>query len=172
LGRLAYCTYIFTTAIEQFHHMPYPNLFDATTTQNLLLRIASLQPTDKAHWGKMSVSQMLAHVNLTFQGALNPNPKRPPLPLRLLLQLLVKKQLVNDKPFKKKSQTASELIVKHQPDFATELQKLQQYLQQVSEDGGAQFAYRRHPAFGAFTQQEWSTMLYKHLDHHLQQFGR
>jgi hypothetical protein len=152
--------------------MSFPNLFDATAAQPLHQRVASLQATDRALWGKMNVSQMLAHVNLTFQGALDPNPKRPPLPLRLLLQLLVKKQLVNDKPYKKGSQTAPELIVKHQPDFATELQKLQQYLQQVTADGGAQFANRRHPAFGAFTQQEWSTMLYKHTDHHLQQFGR
>ena len=28
-----------------------------------------------------------------------------------------------------------------------------------------------HPAFGYFTREQWGQMQYKHLDHHLRQFG-
>jgi hypothetical protein len=28
-----------------------------------------------------------------------------------------------------------------------------------------------HPFFGPMTQQEWETLMWKHLDHHLRQFG-
>ena len=28
-----------------------------------------------------------------------------------------------------------------------------------------------HPIFGAFTHQQWGQLQYKHLDHHLRQFG-
>ena len=37
------------------------SLFDIETTQEVLQRIAKLDNTKKAQWGKMSVDQMLKH---------------------------------------------------------------------------------------------------------------
>lgn len=152
--------------------MPFPNIFDPTTAQPLLDRLAQLQPTDRPQWGQMTASQMVAHLNTTFAAATNPHPRRPPLPLRLMLGLFFKKMMVNDKPFPRSLRTAPEMIIRYQPDMEAEKARLLAYLQQIQADGGAQFDNKTHPAFGYYTRQEWSNMLYKHMDHHLKQFGK
>ena len=43
------------------------NLFEPTVAADIISRIEKLQPTSQAQWGRMNVSQMLAHCNGPLQ---------------------------------------------------------------------------------------------------------
>ena len=43
------------------------SVFERNSVDEILNRIDKLNPDTKAQWGKMSVSQMLAHCNVTYE---------------------------------------------------------------------------------------------------------
>ena len=58
-----------------------------------------------------------------------------------------------------------------QRDFLLEQAELKLKLLQFSKGGDAQCTRHPHPFFGALSPQDWSRGMYKHMDHHLRQFG-
>ena len=113
---------------------------------------------------------MMAHCS----GALDMATGRLILP-RLLIGRIIgpfaKPIFTNEKPFGKSSPTDKKLIVSDQRDFAHEQQQLKQKVHQFYQGGEEQCNRHPHPFFGALTPQQWSRGMYKHLDHHLRQFG-
>ncbi len=81
--------------------MQLPNIYSQTDSLTLINRINQLTPNTAAQWGKMSVAQMLAHCNVSFEMAHNDDFKKSSPFLRFILKNLVKGGLVNDKPLKK-----------------------------------------------------------------------
>ncbi|HVM76234.1 MAG TPA: DUF1569 domain-containing protein [Candidatus Saccharimonadales bacterium] len=146
------------------------NLFDNDSVSEILARIDKLQPTSTAHWGKMNVTQMLAHCSACMDmatGQLN----LPRAFIGRILGPLVKPIYTNEKPFSKNSPTAKELLRADAGDFPREQEQLRAKVQQFFGGGEAKCTRHPHPFFGALTPQEWSRGSYKHLDHHLRQFG-
>jgi len=146
------------------------NLFDNDSVSEILARIDKLQPTSTAHWGKMNVTQMLAHCSACMDmatGQLN----LPRAFIGRILGPLVKPIYTNEKPFSKNSPTAKELVRADARDFPREQEQLRAKVQQFFGGGEAKCTRHPHPFFGALTPQEWSRGSYKHLDHHLRQFG-
>ena len=88
-----------------------------------------------------------------------------------VLGRFVKPIYINEKPFKRNSPTAKELVFSNPCDFLREQEQLRAKVQQFHEGGEAQCTRHPHPFFGAVTPQEWSRGTYKHLDHQLRQFG-
>jgi hypothetical protein len=147
------------------------NCFDPQVTAELIARINQLQPTSPALWGKMSVDQMLAHCNVAYEMALTDiHPKPNPL-MRFLLKSFVKKGVVNEVPYKKNLPTAPVFRIKSGKDFAEEKTRLIAFLQQTQALGAAHFEGKDSLSFGPMTATDWNNQFYKHLDHHLQQFG-
>lgn len=151
--------------------MQLSNIYSQSGSQVLINRINQLNPSTAAQWGKMNVSQMLAHCNISFEMAHNDNFKKSSPFLRFILKNLVKGGFVNDKPLKKNSSTAPELIVNTEKNFAHEKQALVSYLNKTVELGENHFNGKDHPGFGVMSSSEWNMFLGKHLDHHLTQFG-
>jgi hypothetical protein len=79
--------------------------------------------------------------------------------------------LQNEKPYKKNSQTAPEFLVKADKDFNKEKQRLINYINKTQQLGENYFEGKESHSFGKLTSVEWNNMFYKHLDHHLTQFG-
>jgi hypothetical protein len=52
--------------------MKMQNVFDAKEAQQYIDRINQLTPETQRKWGKMSVSQMLAHCNVAYSLAFEP----------------------------------------------------------------------------------------------------
>ena len=76
--------------------------------------------------------------------------------------------LYNDQPFKKHLPTDKSFIMKEIKDFELEKKKLLDMLNRFTE---ANMIDEPHPFFGKLTKEQWSKGTWKHLDHHLQQFG-
>ena len=146
------------------------NLFESETTNEILSRIDALQPTAPRQWGKMDVAQMLAHCSAALGMATGEN-NLPRLFIGRIIGPMAKPLFTNEKPFSKNNPTAKELVFSNPCDFARERHQLRAKVQQFFEGGEAKCSRHPHPFFGRLTPQEWSRGMYKHLDHHLRQFG-
>jgi transposase InsO family protein len=63
------------------------------------------------------------------------------------------------------------LVVSDSRDFSLEQRRLKDCVREFHQGGEAKCTRHPHPFFGNLTPQEWSRGMYKHLDHHLRQFG-
>ena len=78
--------------------------------------------------------------------------------------------MYNEKLWKKNMPTTRQFKVEDEMDFAKEKKAL---LGLINDFYATRDLKERksHPAFGHFTYEQWGQMQYKHLDHHLRQFG-
>ena len=146
------------------------SIFEPESYKELIDRIDLLSPETQRKWGKMQVAQMLHHCQKPLELALGRNTvKKPNLIIRMMVPFF-KAQLYNDRLWKHGIQTAPEYVVSDAREFETE----KEVLLQVAADFYAERdrpEWPRHPMFGNFTREQWGKMQYKHLDHHLRQFG-
>jgi len=56
-------------------------------------------------------------------------------------------------------------------DFEREKERLRGLVDRFCEGGPAGAARQTHSFLGRISGEEWGVMMYKHLDHHLRQFG-
>lgn len=151
--------------------MALPNIFSKSVADEIIGRINNLTPDTKGQWGKMTVGQMLAHCNVTYEMVYEDKHPKPNAFMRFILKTLVKKTVVNEVPYKHNSQTAPQFIMKETKDFEAEKKRLIDYIQKTQQLGGSHFDGKASHSFGSLNTTEWNNMFYKHLDHHLRQFG-
>lgn len=146
------------------------NLFQPTVLAEIKERINKLQPTSNRSWGKMEVAQMLAHCSASLEVAVG--EKHPPrMLIGRILGPFFKSSLTNEKPFKKGAPTDPSFLIIDQRNFEKEKSRLLELINKFSEGGPEKATTYPHSFFGKLTPTEWSTGMYKHLDHHLRQFG-
>ena len=146
------------------------NLFENETVDEVIERIDGLEPEAQRQWGRMDVAQMLAHCAAVLDmasGKINP----PRMLMGRILGPLVKPVYINEKPFSPNSPTEKKLVVSDSRDFSREREHLKHCVREFQLGGEAKCTRHPHPFFGSLTPAEWSRGMYKHLDHHLRQFG-
>lgn len=151
--------------------MDYPNIFTREVTRQLHDRIEQLDPGSQPKWGKMNVAQMLAHCNVSYELAYENIHPKPSAIQKFFVKLFAKNIVVGPKPYKRNLRTAPVFLMTEEKDFQKEKARLQSYLDKTLELGEDYFDMRESHSFGTLTKNEWNTLFYKHLDHHLQQFG-
>ena len=148
------------------------NLFDSTVASEVKTRLAKLESQSEGRWGKMTAAQMLAHCAVSMRWAVGEVvPEKGALPARLLGRLVKPMIFRNEDPLRKNSPTAKSLIVADNRDFGTERERLSGLIDKFVAGGTAGCTKNPHSFFGKMTPLEWATLMYKHLDHHLRQFG-
>ena len=88
-----------------------------------------------------------------------------------ILMPFFRKSILGEKPFSRNSPTDPSFIVADEREFSTERQQLVDLIAKFVERGSDAAGKETHAFFGAMTGQEWGETMYKHIDHHLQQFG-
>jgi hypothetical protein len=147
-----------------------PTLFDDSDRNAIFLRLEQLQPASQRQWGKMGPAQMLAHCALPLEMTNGDEPVRQKL-IGVILAPLVRRAALGDKPFGKNAPTDPTYIVSDERDFAKERERLRAAVERFRERGPQHAATRAHVFFGKLSGDEWGLLMYKHLDHHLRQFG-
>lgn len=147
------------------------NIFNQNDTTEIIARIDRLTPLTNPVWGKMDVAQMLAHCNVTYEMVYENKHPKPKGLMKLILKLLVKNVVVNEKPYKHSSKTAPAFIITNTKDFNVEKNRLIDFIKKTQELGENHFEGKESHSFGTLTSKEWNNMFYKHLNHHLNQFG-
>ena len=151
--------------------MALPSIFNQDVTENIVQRINSLSPNTSANWGKMNVAQMLAHCNVTYEMVYEDKHPKPNFILKLILKLFVKKMVTNEEPYKNNGKTAPAFIIMDTRDFEAEKKRLINHIYKTQQLGESHFNNKESLSFGVLTKTEWNNMFYKHLNHHLTQFG-
>ena len=147
-------------------------LRDDRTMSEIRERISRLTPESTARWGKMSVGQMLCHCN---DGCLMSLGRRPVGDTSNFLSRTVLKFLIlNLLPMPKGAPTAGELdqMKNGTPpaDFERDRDALLASLAEAAAMADDSPAIP-HPFFGPMSRAQWGKLGYKHMDHHLRQFG-
>lgn len=146
------------------------SIFNLTDFTTLINRIKQLKPTSKPIWGKMNPAQMLTHCQKPLQVVFGELKLKRGL-FGMLFGGMAKKSMSGEKPFKKNLPTAPSFIVNTERDFDDEKQKLIALLHRFLNIEAVELESIVHPFFGKMTRDEWDKLMWKHLDHHLQQFG-
>ena len=147
------------------------NIFTQEVSSEMITRINSLTKDSQPMWGKMSVAQMLAHCNVTYELVYENKLSKPNFLIRFILQTFVKKIVTNDKPYKQSSQTAPYFVISDPKDFENEKIRLINFIKKTQELGESYFDGKESHSFGKMSKVEWNAMFWKHLDHHLRQFA-
>jgi Protein of unknown function (DUF1569) len=148
--------------------MEVKNLFDPAVKQEIITRINNLTPQSQRQWGKMDVAQMLAHLQVPIGVALGTNAVKGNWLLKLVLPLF-KKKLYDETPWKQGLPTDRSFVMTGQiKDFENEKKQLLDHISRFTETN---MVNEKHPVFGKLTKENWSKATWKHIDHHLKQFG-
>lgn len=147
-----------------------PSLFQVEGLAEMLRRLQALQPGTPAVWGKMDVAQMLAHCQVPLRVA-SGELRLPRSFLGRLLGGMVKKKVTGPEPFRRGLPTDARFRVEEPREFAHEQRELMGLLERLQKAGPGGLTREPHPFFGPMSAEEWDALLWKHMDHHLQQFG-
>ena len=146
------------------------SLFNPEHNKEIVERINKLTPQSKAQWGKMNVGQAMAHCQQPLRVAYG-DLKLKRTFFGFLLGGMVKKKLTGPADYDKNLPTDKHFIVSDQRNFETEKLKLIALVQKFASEGPKALTKEAHPFFGRLTTAEWDALQYKHLHHHLTQFG-
>jgi hypothetical protein len=131
-------------------------------------RIGRLSPHTRGLWGRMTAPQMVVHLVDALKmaaGELACEPKNLPIRHPPLKQLIIYVL-----PFPKGAPTAPELLERAAGTWPEDMTELRTRLDGFASRGPAGTA-PDHPAFGRMTGKAWGVLVYRHMDHHLKQFG-
>lgn len=151
--------------------MALPNIFTKSVAEDVIDRINQLTASTQPNWGKMSVDQMLAHCNVSYELIYDNKHPKPNGFMKFILKLLVKNKVVSEQSYPQNGQTAPHFVIKDDKNFAAEKNRLINYIKKTQELGENHFDGKESHSFGALNKTEWNNMFYKHLNHHLTQFG-
>lgn len=146
------------------------SLFDTTVYAEVIKRIGSLTAKNTAKWGKMDVAQMLAHCTEAFKVPLSEKPT-PRMFMGYIFGGLLKRKLYDDSPMAKNLPTAPSFKIVDERSFEKERAALLALINEFHVRGPQNIGKFSHPFFGTLTGDEWGKGMYKHLNHHLEQFG-
>lgn len=147
------------------------NLFDATAVADIKTRVRRLRPDSPRQWGRMSAPQAVAHCAMGIELALG--DRRPPRMMigRIIGRVIRPLALGNDEPMRRNSPTVPSMVVADERELAAERERLLTLIDRFAAAGPAGCTTHPHSFFGRMTPDEWAILMYKHLDHHLRQFG-
>lgn len=142
-------------------------IFEKTNYEQIISRLQQINATTRPLWGKMDASQMMHHLNLTLEAPLG---KYATKGKPVFIMRLFRNVLYNDKPFGKGSPTPKDFKVTGSYNFEEEKQKTLKNVREIFNKGESS-VFKQHVFFGKLSTEQWGKHFYKHLDHHLRQFG-
>ena len=141
-------------------------LLDSSDRATILQRLRRLEPGSRPGWGTLTAGRMVCHLADSLRVGLGDvKAKRvDTLASRTLIKWLVVYSPV--KPPPGKIQTAPEMLVSAPTSWAQDLATLEALLARTATPSSA-----THPFFGPLPPDGWGRLGWKHVDHHLRQFG-
>lgn len=146
------------------------SIFEKSAHNEVLERFDKLSSDSKGVWGEMSVGQMVWHCQGPIELSMGKTTINKPNFFVGLLMKSLKKSMYNDKLWRHGIPTAKEYVAKSDKEFSTEKEKLVALINELHKEN-KNAPWITHPVFGDFTAEQWGQLNYKHLDHHLRQFG-
>lgn len=146
------------------------SLFTPADREALSARLAALEPGTLRQWGSMDPGQMLLHCTRGLEPATGDRPMKQVF-LGKLVTPFIRRFVLGEKSFRRQVPTDPTFVVTHSCDFEAERTRLATMIDRFVRRGSDSAAKAVHPFFGRLSGDEWGRLAYKHLDHHLRQFG-
>ena len=147
------------------------NLFEAAWVEEVKERMAQLRPDSERLWGTMNPAQALAHCSATMGMAMGKTCPPRMLIGRIIGRMVKPIAFRSDEPMRRNSPTVKDLVVQDERDLGRERERLCGLIDRFAAAGPEGYTTHPHSFFGRLTPEEWAILMYKHLDHHLRQFG-
>ncbi|HST59803.1 MAG TPA: DUF1569 domain-containing protein [Longimicrobium sp.] len=146
------------------------NLYEPATAAEVKDRLQQLRPESPRLWGTMSAGQTVAHCAVAMEMAVGDvRPRR--MPIGYLLGPLFKRLAIgNEQPFRRNTPTTPDLVMRDERELDAERRRLTALIDRFAT-GPAACTTHPHAFFGRLAPREWAVLSYKHIDHHLRQFG-
>ena len=143
-----------------------PTLLDSADRAALLERLRRLQPSTRPQWGTFTAPRLVCHLADALRIGLGDRTAQrvDTLVSRTLVKWLVVYSPLRPPPGK--IQTAPEMLATEPTSWAEDLATLEQLVARSATPAAAV-----HPFFGPLTPDGWGRLGWKHMDHHLRQFG-
>jgi hypothetical protein len=146
------------------------NFFDPETYDSLRRRLESLTDETTPEWGRMSSAQMLAHCAEVSEVAAGKPLVGTPWFVKLA-RGLIKRMVLSEKPYPRGTGTHPQYVIRNPVDFEEEKARLLSVLAKLYDRGPEGAEQTPHELFGHMSGEDSGWVAYKHLDHHLTQFG-
>ncbi len=144
-----------------------PTLLNPRDREAILERLHRLQPASTPRWGRLSAPTLLCHLADQLRVGLGDVPVRrtDTLPRRTIFKWLVVYTPLRPPPGK--IETAPEMLATAPTTWENDLAQVEALVGRLATTPTA----APHPFFGPLTHEGWGRLAWKHLDHHLRQFG-
>jgi hypothetical protein len=143
-------------------------LWENAAREEIVGRIHALSADRRPGWGKLNASRMLAHISDQLRMALGDVSARRGAgvlsvwPVNYLMIYVV--------PWPKGSKGPAEAFTTKPATWDADMDTLLTLVQRFCDKRELQ-TWPEHPLFGKLSGKDWAALSYKHLSHHLRQFG-
>ena len=144
-------------------------LLDVECRKEVLNRLSGLSPDDKPMWGAMSAPRMVAHVSMQMKCALGIEHEKTRSTVWCFWPL--KKLIIYVAPWPHGLPTAESWKNPERGDWNGEIEQLKKLINEFSETRDTH-EWGIHPILGRLEKKDWGRLSYRHINHHLLQFGR
>jgi hypothetical protein len=147
------------------------NIADPAQCAELIARLERLTPETPRRWGKMTAHQVVCHLSDSFRAVMGTGLSSVATPW----SRTVIKWMALNAPLKwphgvPTRPEVDQFIGGTRPvEFARDRQELTSLMADFAARTGGNL--HPHPMFGAMTTREWHRWGWRHMDHHLRQFG-
>jgi hypothetical protein len=148
------------------------SLYHAPDRNNLISCLRTITPESSRKWGRMSAHQMICHLSDTLRITLGERSATPNG--NVLSHTLIKHiSLSTPFPWPKGVESSPELDPEQGGTQATEFKAdLEELIHLIGRCAGHETdQWSDHPFFGPMNRRDWGRFNYRHIRHHLQQFG-
>ncbi len=150
--------------------MAIQSLYNRHELEVIIARLSSVRPDSRRQWGKMDVAQMLAHCQVPLRVAMGDVTLKRGL-IGVLFGGMAKRKLLKPGNWDHDMPTAPEFKIAEGREFKKEHEGLLELVRRFGRGGPSGLTKEPHPFFGKLTVVEWDMLQWKHIDHHLRQFG-
>ena len=145
-------------------------VFNEAIRAELISRVNALNETSETLWGKMNVYQMMKHCSIWDEWVLGKrnNIYKQEFLGRIFGRMALKSNTKDDKPLGKNMPAGIFVIKEKAGDINAQKAILINSIADYEHFSNDKFI---HDFFGKMTREQIGIFAYKHLDHHLRQFG-
>lgn len=145
-------------------------IFEKDNYDEVIERIDRLTPNAERQWGKMTPTQMMEHCARALEMASGKKAVKQMF-IGKAIGWIFKPGFLGEKPMPRNAPTGAWLKIEDDPEFESTREKLKRSMTEFHDLGESGTDGNVHGFFGRLTGKQWGETQYKHLDHHLRQFG-
>ena len=150
----------------------FQSIFNEPHHAGIVSRLRTLSPDSQRRWGRMTPHQAVCHLSDSFKAVLGDRPlkaREPDLGRRIMRFMAFTLPMQWPRGVPTSPAVDAEKEGTPPGDFAGDVAELERLLERFVATDGRTVA--PHYVWGAMSRGEWGRYAYRHMDHHLSQFG-